>query len=81
MSDDEPLIYPGDVQCDEPIRRRSEEDAERELAVDRRDEPVGGAEGGDESRSADIAIDVPDDDDAPIGDTDQHSDDDGVPGA
>ena len=78
MSDD-PLIYPGDIQHDDPIRRRSDEDVERELAVDHKDEQVGGAEGGDQSRSADILVDVPGDDDAPLGDTDQHTDDDNVP--
>ena len=42
------------------------------------DPPPGGAEGGDESNSADWLIDHPDDTD-PLGDTDQHSDSDNLP--
>jgi hypothetical protein len=63
----------------DPIRRRSSEDAERELRVGNHQQPPpGGAEGGDESNSADWLIDHPRDTD-PLGDTDQHSDPDKVP--
>lgn len=80
---DEPLIYPGDVMRDEPIQRRSEDDTKRELGVNRQQEPPpdpvpGGAEGGDESNSADWLVDHPRDTD-PLGDTDQHSDAEKVP--
>jgi hypothetical protein len=61
-----------------PIRRRSSEDAERELRVGNNQEPPGGAEGGDESNSADWLIDHPRDTD-PLGDTDQHSDPENLP--
>ena len=60
------------------IRRRSDEDAARELRVNREGEQPGGAEGGDESNSANWLIDHPRDTD-PLGDTDQHSDPDKVP--
>ncbi|MGH2861412.1 MAG: hypothetical protein ACRDLT_07880 [Solirubrobacteraceae bacterium] len=60
------------------IRRRSDEDAERELRVDRGGEQPGGAEGGDESNSAKWLIDHPSDTD-PLGDTDQHSDPESLP--
>jgi len=50
----------------DPIRRRDDDDVERELRVDRSQEQPGGAEGGDESRSADMAIDVPSDTDPGI---------------
>jgi hypothetical protein len=74
-----PHIYPGDVQQDAAIKRRSEEDIERELRVDHsEDERPGGAEGGDQSPSADVPPGAPADDQAPVGDTDQHSDDDNV---
>jgi hypothetical protein len=56
------------------IRRRSDEDAERELRVDRSKERPGGAEGGESSPSVDRAPGAPADDQAPAGDTDQHSD-------
>jgi len=67
----------------DPIRRRDDEDAERELSVDRSDElqkegKPGGAEGGEESRSADAIVDVPGEP-GPLGDTDQHSDPDNLP--
>lgn len=59
----------------DPIRRRDDEDAERELRVNRTAEPPpGGAEGGDESPSADLPMGLPADDRTPVGDTDQHSD-------
>lgn len=60
------------------IRRRSDEDAERELRVNRSQERPGGAEGGEDSPSADVPPGAPADDQAPVGDTDQHSDDDKV---
>lgn len=68
---------------DEPIQRRSDEDAERELGVNRQQEPPpdpvpGGAEGGDESNSVDWLVDHPRDTD-PLGDTDQHSDPGNLP--
>lgn len=83
MSDD-PLIYPGDVQRDEPIERRDEDDIERERRVNRKDAPPpdptpGGAEGGDQSPSADLPMGLPADDQAPLGDTDQHSDPHNLP--
>jgi hypothetical protein len=63
----------------DPIRRREDEDVERELSVDHsQDEPPGGAEGGDESRSADAIVDLPGEP-GPLGDTDQHSDPDNLP--
>ena len=67
----------------DPIRRRSDEDVERELAVDKSGElqqegPPGGAEGGEESRSADAIVDVPGEP-GPFGDTDQHSDSENLP--
>ena len=67
----------------DPIRRRDDEDAERELRVDRseqlrQDEAPGGAEGGEESRSADAIVDVPGEP-GPFGDTDQHSDPENLP--
>lgn len=62
----------------DPIRRRSEDEVRRELEVDRKDRPVGGAEGGEESRSADAIVDVPGEP-GPLGDTDQHSDPARVP--
>lgn len=79
-----PHIHPGDVQRDGPIRRRSAEDAERELRVNHSegspaDPSVGGAEGGDESPSADSLPGAPAADQAPAGDTDQHSDPDNLP--
>jgi hypothetical protein len=45
---------------------------QREAPEDREEEP--GAEGGRRSPSADIPPAAPADDDAPVGDTDQHSD-------
>lgn len=62
---------------DQPIQRRSEDEAKRELEVNRQAEPPpeptpGGAEGGDQSNSANWLVDHPDDTD-PLGDTDQHS--------
>lgn len=62
------------------IRRRDEDDTEREVSTDRTEgRPApGGAEGGDESNSASWLIDHPDDTD-PLGDTDQHSDPDNLP--
>ncbi|HET9094574.1 MAG TPA: hypothetical protein VFN36_05755 [Solirubrobacteraceae bacterium] len=82
MSDD-PLIHPGDLRRDDPIRRRSDEEIERELAVDRSREQhphgsPGGAEGGEHSRSADAIVDVPGEP-GPLGDTDQHSDPEDLP--
>jgi hypothetical protein len=79
----DPHIYPGDVHRDTPIRRRSEEEVERELRVDHtsapsRDPTVAGAEGGDQSPSTNVPPGTPADDRAPAGDTDQHSDDDKV---
>jgi hypothetical protein len=71
---------PGDErdEGEQPIRQRSPRDAEREAAVNRRDESrqdePGGAEGGDESPSADLPMGLPADDQAPLGSTDQHSD-------
>ena len=67
----------------DPIRRRSDEDVERELSVDKSDElqkegRPGGPEGGEDSRSADAIVDVPGEP-GPLGDTDQHSDPDNVP--
>ncbi|HEX3616519.1 MAG TPA: hypothetical protein VHU61_08275 [Solirubrobacteraceae bacterium] len=74
-----PHIYPGDVQRDAPIERRPEEEIERELRVSHLDDGApGGAEGGDASPSADVPPGTPADDQAPTGDTDQHSDDDSV---
>ncbi len=75
---DEPLISPGDQRGEDPIRRRSEEEVARELAVDHSreqatDGPPGGPEGGERSRSADAIVDVPGEP-GPVGDTDQHSD-------
>jgi hypothetical protein len=71
----DPHIYPGDVHKDGPVRRRSDEEIERELRVDHQhDRKPGGAEGGEESLSADVAPGAPADDQAPAGDTDQHSD-------
>lgn len=63
------------------IRRRETEDVKRELRVDenRGSEPPGGAEGGDESPSADLPMGLPADDQAPLGDTDQHSDSGNLP--
>ena len=61
-----------------PIRRRDDEDAERELRVHKSDEPPGGAEGGEESRSADAIVDVPGEP-GPLGSTDQHSDPNNLP--
>jgi hypothetical protein len=63
----------------DPIRRRDDEDVERELRVDHKNAPPhdpdpGGAEGGDESPSADLPMGLPADDQAHTGDTDQHSD-------
>lgn len=62
----------------DPIRRRDDEDVERELRVNKSDEPPGGAEGGDESRSSDAIVDVPGEP-GPFGDTDQHSDPNNLP--
>ena len=62
----------------DPIRRRTDEDAERELSVDRSQGQPGGAEGGEESRSADAIVDVPGEP-GPFGDTDQHSDPEKLP--
>ena len=67
----------------DPIRRRDDEDVERELSVDRSqdlqpDGAPGGAEGGDQSRSADAIVDVPGEP-GPLGDTDQHSDSENLP--
>jgi hypothetical protein len=54
-------------QLQEHRRRRHEDDAPE----DRPGEP--GAEGGSKSESADKLPALPSDDDAPLGDTDQHS--------
>jgi len=54
---------------DEPKQERRPDDAE--APEDRPDEP--GAEGGSKSPSADKFPGMPADDDAPLGDTDQHS--------
>lgn len=62
----------------DPIRRRDDDDAERELRVDKSEAAPGGAEGGDESRAADAIVDVPGEP-GPLGDTDQHSDSDNLP--
>lgn len=62
----------------DPIRRRDEEDVERELRVNKSHGLPGGAEGGDESRSADAIVDLPGEP-VPLGDTDQHSDPNKVP--
>jgi hypothetical protein len=51
--------------------RRRETESDREPPEDRPDEP--GAEGGSKSPSADRLPGAPADDDAPLGDTDQHS--------
>ncbi len=75
---DDPLIHPGDEQRDEPIERRDDADGERELRVDRQQELPGGAEGGDESRSAHMLVDHPGQTE-PLGDTDQHSDPSSLP--
>lgn len=72
-------MYPGDVHRERPIRRRDDDETERELAVDRSDGVLpGGAEGGDESRSADLIIDYPGQRE-PFGDTDQISDSGNLP--
>lgn len=68
---------------DQPIQRRSEDEARREVEVNRQTDPPadptpGGAEGGDDSNSADWLVDHPRDTD-PLGDTDQHSDPKKVP--
>lgn len=52
--------------------RRRETESDQEPPEDRPDEP--GAEGGSKSPSADKLPGAPADDDAPLGDTDQHSD-------
>jgi hypothetical protein len=62
----------------DPIQRRSDEDVERELRVDKSEGQPGGAEGGEESRAADAIVDVPGEP-GPFGDTDQHSDQDNLP--
>ena len=62
----------------DPIRRRDQEDVERELRVDRSQGQPGGPEGGEQSRSADAIVDVPGEP-GPLGDTDQHSDPDNLP--
>jgi len=67
----------------DPIRRRDDADAERELRVDRSQElqhdgAPGGAEGGEHSRSADAIVDLPGEP-GPLGDTDQHSDSENLP--
>ena len=67
----------------DPIQRRDEEDVQRELHVDhshelQKDGAPGGAEGGEESRSADAIVDVPGEP-GPLGDTDQHSDPENLP--
>jgi hypothetical protein len=52
----------------------SADEAEKETGIKRRPGHLpGGAEGGDESPSADKPGALPADDDAPLGDTDQHS--------
>ena len=52
----------------------SADEAEKETGIKRRPGQVpGGAEGGDASPSADTPGPLPADDDAPLGDTDQHS--------
>jgi len=51
----------------------AEHDDDYASQVDEDDSPDLGAEGGDESPSADRAPAAPADDDAPLGDTDQHS--------
>jgi hypothetical protein len=75
---DEPITFPGDAERDEAIQRRPEDDARRELEVNHQDDPPGGAEGGDESNSANWLVDHPADTD-PLGDTDQHSDPENLP--
>ena len=52
--------------------RRRETESDQAPPEDRPDEP--GAEGGSKSPSADKLPGAPADDDAPLGDTDQHSD-------
>jgi hypothetical protein len=77
---DEPLTFPGDAERDEPIKRRPEDEVQRELAINHQDDPPpGGAEGGDESPSADLPMGLPADDQAEVGSTDQHSDPDRLP--
>lgn len=62
------------------IRRRSKEEIERELRAARPvDELPGGAEGGDESPSADLPMGLPAKDMSPLGDTDQHSSSERLP--
>jgi hypothetical protein len=52
----------------------SADEAEKETGIKRQPGEVpGGAEGGEESPSADKPLALPADDDAPLGDTDQHS--------
>jgi hypothetical protein len=76
---EEPLTFPGDADRDETIQRRPEDEVQREVEVNHQDDPPpGGAEGGDESNSADWLVDHPADTD-PLGDTDQHSDPENLP--
>ena len=81
---DDPLIYPGDDKRDAPIRRRSHEETAREQSVNRAHAPQeteaapGGAEGGEDSPSRDTNV-LPADDNAPLGDTDQHTDSSSLP--
>ena len=65
----------------DPIRRRDDEDTERELRVDRSNDegPPGGAEGGEASPAADVVPGLPADDESPLGDVDQHSDAENLP--
>lgn len=63
------------------LKRRSPEETERELRVGGGGGAApGGAEGGDRSPAADRPGAFPADDDAPLGDTDQHSSSEGLPG-
>lgn len=74
MAKDNPLIHPGDHKLDRNIRRRSDEETERERQASKDvTELPGGAEGGDESPSADLPMGLPAKDNTPLGDTDQHS--------
>ena len=62
----------GDTNIDVDKKAERDGTSEPEAPEDRPGEP--GAEGGSKSPSADTPPGAPADDDAPVGDTDQHSD-------
>jgi hypothetical protein len=69
----------GDGDHSDVIRRRSDEETQRELDATREVEELpGGAEGGEDSNSANWLVDHPADTD-PLGDTDQHSSEERLP--